>query len=43
MATDVLRHLYEEALDEAVEALTNLYGCMVKEERLSQRFGRNFG
>ena len=43
MATDVLRHLYEEALDEAVEALTNLYGCMVREERLSQRFGRNFG
>ena len=29
MATDVLRHLYDEALEAAAEALTNLYGCMV--------------
>ena len=43
MATDVLRHLYDEALEEAAEALTNLYGCMVREERLSQRFSGNFG
>ena len=43
MATDVLRHLYDEALEAAAEALTNLYGCMVREERLSQRFSGNFG
>ncbi|MDY3715445.1 MAG: zinc dependent phospholipase C family protein [Blautia sp.] len=42
ISTDVLRHLYQEALDEAVEALKNLYDCMQKEGKLSERFNRNF-
>lgn len=42
ISTDILRHLYEDALDEAVEAIKNVYRCMTEEERLSNRFNRNF-
>ena len=34
--------MYQKAVDEAVEALGNLYECMMGREELSERFYRNF-
>lgn len=42
LSTDVLRHMYEEAVDEAVDALCNLYDCIRNEGKLSERFNRSF-
>lgn len=42
ISTDVLRHLYEEAADEAADALCNLYDCMKNGGKLSERFNRTF-
>ena len=34
--------MYQKAVDEAAEALGNLYECMMGREELSERFYRNF-